>query len=96
LETALTRRRLRQVKRASLSTPNGTRADPRARCPLTNGRASAAQTARMDEPTHANESAFWDQVAEWLLGTPTSDHGPMSQEAIQAILRHQEDNPDSH
>jgi hypothetical protein len=50
----------------------------------------------MDEPTHANESAFWDQVAEWLLGTHTLDHGPMSQEAIQAILRHQEDNPDSH
>jgi hypothetical protein len=50
----------------------------------------------MDEPTHANESAFWDQVAEWLLGTPRLDHGPMSQEAIQAILRHQEDNPDSH
>jgi hypothetical protein len=21
----------------------------------------------MDEPTHANESRFWDQVADWLL-----------------------------
>lgn len=21
----------------------------------------------MDEPTHANESFFWDQVADWVL-----------------------------
>jgi hypothetical protein len=76
--------------------PNRTPADSVLRSALTPAAPPPAQTARMDEPTHANESAFWDQVAEWLLGTHTLDHGPMSQEAIQAILRHQEDNPDSH
>jgi hypothetical protein len=50
----------------------------------------------MDEPTQVNESAFWDQVAEWLLGTQVLDHGPMSQEDIQAILRHQESDQDPH
>jgi hypothetical protein len=27
----------------------------------------------MDEPIHANENRFWDQVADWLLGLNTLD-----------------------
>ena len=27
----------------------------------------------MDEPTHANESLFWDQVADWLLDARAYD-----------------------
>ena len=49
----------------------------------------------MDEPTHAGESAFWDQVADWLLGGPARDHGPMSQDDIPADLHHGEDGQDS-
>jgi hypothetical protein len=50
----------------------------------------------MDEPTHANESAFWDQVADWLLDTATSRRAPMSLDDIEALLRHEEDDRDSH
>jgi hypothetical protein len=67
-----------------------------ARPALTTGHSQPAQTAWMDEPTHTNESAFWDQVADWLLGTHALDHGPISQGDIQAILREQEDDRDPH
>jgi hypothetical protein len=50
----------------------------------------------MDEPTYAGESVFWDQVADWLLGAPAPDRGPMSQDDIEAILRHEEDDRDAH
>jgi hypothetical protein len=50
----------------------------------------------MDEPTHANESAFWDQVADWLLQTHVLHHEPMSRNDIPADLRHGEDDQDSH
>jgi hypothetical protein len=50
----------------------------------------------MDEPTSAGESAFWDQVADWLLGASAPDRGPMSQDDIEAILRHEEGDRDAH
>ncbi|MGZ5787427.1 MAG: hypothetical protein ACXWJM_16060 [Ramlibacter sp.] len=50
----------------------------------------------MDEPTQANESAFWDQVADWLLRTHVLDHEPMSQDDIRANMRHEENDRDSH
>jgi hypothetical protein len=96
LETAAALGRLRQVNRVSLSRRNGTRSDPDARSALTNRRSAGRQTARMDEPTYAGESVFWDQVADWLLGAPAPDRGPMSQDDIEAILRHEEDDRDAH
>ncbi|MGZ5786248.1 MAG: hypothetical protein ACXWJM_10040 [Ramlibacter sp.] len=33
----------------------------------------------MDEPTHRNESEFWDQVAEWLLELPQQPQGQQSE-----------------
>jgi hypothetical protein len=44
-------------------------------------------TARMDEPTHARESYFWDQVADWILGAHALDHGPLTPDEIEALLR---------
>jgi hypothetical protein len=41
----------------------------------------------MDEPTHARESLFWDQVADWLLGTHALDHGPLTPGEIESLLR---------
>lgn len=41
----------------------------------------------MDEPTHARESHFWDQVADWILGTHALDLGPLTTGEIEALLR---------
>ena len=41
----------------------------------------------MDEPTHAHESQFWDQVAEWLLGARALGAGALTAEQIEALLR---------
>ena len=35
-----------------------------------------ADTCPMDEPTHVQESLFWDQVAEWLLDSHALVVGP--------------------
>ena len=32
----------------------------------------------MDEPTHLQESIFWDRVAEWLLDAEAGELGPES------------------
>lgn len=49
----------------------------------------------MDEPTHANESRFWDQVADWLLD-PASDAEPDLTDAdIEAMLRGLRDDLDA-
>jgi hypothetical protein len=39
----------------------------------------------MDEPTHANESRFWDDVADWILETPEDEAGSMDD--IESLLR---------
>jgi len=39
----------------------------------------------MDEPTHANESRFWDDVADWILDSPEDDVDTMDD--IDAMLR---------
>jgi hypothetical protein len=41
----------------------------------------------MDEPTHAHESRFWDQVAEWLLGARAIHAAGLTAEEIEALLR---------
>ncbi len=45
----------------------------------------------MDEPTHANESRFWDQVADWLLAGQGRDEGPLTEDEIRQLLRERKD-----
>jgi hypothetical protein len=40
----------------------------------------------MDEPTHAHENQFWDQVADWLLEARGIDLY-LSADEIEALLR---------
>ena len=51
------------------------------------------KTVLMDEPTHARESYFWDQVADWILGTHALDHGPLTPDQIEALLREHDEEP---
>ena len=44
----------------------------------------------MDEPTHVNESSFWDQVADWILdprGCDAADLPDLTDADIEAMLR---------
>lgn len=41
----------------------------------------------MDEPTHAHESQFWDEVAEWLLSARAMGPFSWTAEEIEALLR---------
>lgn len=45
----------------------------------------------MDEPTHANESQFWDQIADWLLAPPSREAGPLNEEDMHLPLRQRKD-----
>ena len=47
----------------------------------------------MDEPTHANESRFWDQVVDWLLDARALDAAALSESQIEAMLRDYRDDP---
>ena len=47
----------------------------------------------MDEPTHANESLFWDQVVDWLLDARDGDTAALSESEIEAMLRDSRDDP---
>jgi hypothetical protein len=49
----------------------------------------------MDEPTHANESLFWDQVADWLLDARAYDEVDFNDVDIDAMLRDLGDDPDA-
>ena len=40
----------------------------------------------MDEPTHANENRFWDEVADWILDAPEDD-GDAAMDEIESMLR---------
>jgi hypothetical protein len=71
-------------------------ADFRARCLLTIRTQPGANTGAMDEPTHANESQFWDQVAEWLLGVRAMDVRDWSAEEIEALLRYMQERQEPH
>lgn len=47
----------------------------------------------MDEPTHAQESKFWDHVADWILGFDepgSSALTPAEMEAWRTQLREDE------
>jgi hypothetical protein len=41
----------------------------------------------MDEPTHAHESLFWDQVADCLLAARSMEGRALTAEDIEALLR---------
>ena len=42
----------------------------------------------MDEPLHANENRFWDQVADWLIDGPAPvDDDEVTDAEIEAMLR---------
>jgi hypothetical protein len=47
----------------------------------------------MDEPTHANESRFWDEVADWLLDSREYDAADLTDAGIEAMLA-RDDDPD--
>jgi hypothetical protein len=47
----------------------------------------------VDEPTHANESRFWDQVADWVLDARDAAAG-LTDAAIEALLRDLRDDLD--
>jgi hypothetical protein len=47
----------------------------------------------MDEPTHANESRFWDEVADWIIDSPDDDGGDTMDE-IESMLRDLRDDLD--
>lgn len=40
----------------------------------------------MDEPLHSCENRFWDQVATWLVDSPVSIFGPLTEEQIELFL----------
>ena len=46
----------------------------------------------MDEPTHANESRFWDNVADWTLDAHADDAGDT--DGIESMLRDLRDDLD--
>jgi hypothetical protein len=46
----------------------------------------------MDEPTHANESRFWDNVADWILDAPEDDGSDCDD--IESMLRDLRDDLD--
>ena len=48
----------------------------------------------MDEPTHANESRFWDQVADWVLDSREYDDGDITDADLEAMLRELRDDLD--
>ena len=47
----------------------------------------------MDEPTHANESRFWDRVVDWLLDARDLDAFALSESQIEALLRNARSDP---
>ena len=49
----------------------------------------------MDEPTYANESYFWDQVADWLLDARAYLEPDLTDADIEAMLRGLRDDFDS-
>jgi len=60
---------------------------------LTNRSPRAANTGGMDEPTHLHESQFWDQVADWLLGSRALGDRVLTADEIEALLRALQDGP---
>ncbi|MBE7942756.1 MULTISPECIES: hypothetical protein [Ramlibacter] len=53
----------------------------------------------MDEPTHAQESRFWDHVADWILGCEDPGQSALTQAEIDAWLAQLRDDagrPQSH
>lgn len=46
---------------------------------------------RMNEPTHANESQFWDEVTDWLLDSREYDATDLTDAGIEAMLDRNDD-----
>ena len=47
----------------------------------------------MDDPTHANENRFWDQVADWVLES-RDDEGDFTEADLEDMLRELRDDLD--
>jgi hypothetical protein len=45
----------------------------------------------MDEPTHANESRFWDEVADWLIDSREYDAADLTDAGIELLLDRDDD-----
>lgn len=41
----------------------------------------------MDDPTHANENRFWDDVADWVLQSKDDSDRNSPQAALEAMRR---------
>lgn len=41
----------------------------------------------MDDPTHTNESQFWDDVADWVLDSREYDAADFTDAGIESMLR---------
>jgi hypothetical protein len=49
----------------------------------------------MDEPTHASESRFWDDVADWLIDARAYGEVDLTEADIEAMLRELRDDLDA-
>lgn len=45
----------------------------------------------MDEPTHANENRFWDEVTDWILDSREYDAADLTDAGIESMLDHDDD-----
>jgi hypothetical protein len=78
-------------------------ADSPPRRALTAPRPRRFHSCCMDEPTHANESGFWDQVADWILDSREADtaglddvsEAGLTDAEIEAMLRELRDDLDA-
>jgi hypothetical protein len=41
----------------------------------------------MDEPTHSNESRFWEHVSDWIRGVDEPGHSALSESEIREWRR---------
>jgi hypothetical protein len=76
------------------------RTDSSARRALTLPKRLPSDSCIMDEPTHVNESTFWDQVADWILDShepdaPDAADGGLTDADIEAMLRELRDDLDA-
>lgn len=48
----------------------------------------------MDDPTHANENRFWDQVADWVMDARDPGDADFTEADLEAMLRELRDHLD--
>jgi hypothetical protein len=72
---------------------DGTPDDGYFRRALTTPVPRAFHSGGMDEPTHANESRFWDDVADWILDAADDESDVLDD--IESMLRDLRDDLDA-